>query len=273
MNQLAGIYDTGEASSILYMLFEEVAGIKRETIIRDPGMILPVEEVALLNRAINELATGRPVQYVIGHASFFGLKFIVNEHVLIPRPETEELVQMVLNIKPTPGKILDIGTGSGCIPIAIKKNIPGAEVATMDVSEDALRIAKENAELNEVKVQFIQDDILQATPGREVYDVIVSNPPYIPLSEKEKLHKNVTAFEPHLALFVEDDDPLIFYRKIAGYAATALKKNGKLLVEIHQDLADGVAELLLKNGFEAEVIKDQFGNERFVMGEFNINLR
>ncbi len=266
MTHLKGIYEPGEASSILYLLFEEFAGIKREEIIRDGERILQEEEIQKLDKAFQELSTGRPVQYVVGHAWFCGLKFKVDERVLIPRPETEELVKLVLNMSPSPKKILDIGTGSGCIPIAIKKSLPETEGHSMDVSEDALKLASGNAKLNDVSVNFLHEDILIAVPVKESYDVIVSNPPYIPFSEKERLHKNVTTFEPHLALFVDDDDPLIFYRMIAEYAAVALTAGGKLLVEIHQELGEGVKELFERNGFAAEIIKDQFGNARFVKG-------
>ena len=266
MNQLKDIYPAGEASSILYMVFEEMASIPREEIIRDGSNNLEDDKAKKLKAALSELATGKPVQYVIGHAWFCGMKFKVNENVLIPRPETEELVEHVIKMQPSPRKILDIGTGSGCIPIAIKKNLSGAEVHSMDISIGALELAKENAQMNGVEIKFIHDDILKAIPHKESYDVIVSNPPYIPVSEKEKLHKNVTEFEPHLALFVEDNDPLIFYKKIAKYASEALTPGGKLLVEIHQELSDGVVNIFMENGFAAEVMNDQFGNARFVIG-------
>jgi release factor glutamine methyltransferase len=215
----------------------------------------------------------KPVQYVLGEAWFYNMKLKVNEQVLIPRPETEELVQLVLThvaanqvAAPT---ILDIGTGSGCIAIALMKNIPAAIVTAIDVSGEALLVAKENAIDQDTTIQFFQTDFLNEAqwPVLPTFDIIISNPPYIPINEKEKLDINVTAFEPHHALFVPDNAPLLFYEKIATFGKTHLNPGGKIFMETHEDYAQETADLFSPFYSEVAIKKDIFGKERMVVAE------
>jgi len=209
-----------------------------------------------------------PVQYAIGHAWFYQLKLKVNAHVLIPRPETEQLVDMAIDMgkKRKTLHVLDIGTGSGCIPIAIKKNCPGANITSVDISEDALAVAKMNATANEAEINLLRMDILdrQQWTNLGTYDLIISNPPYIPQSEKETMDKNVVAFEPGEALFVPDEDPLIFYRCIAALGKTKLIEGGMIFMETHELLATETAKLFVEWGYDATVINDCFEKTRFV---------
>ena len=199
------------------------------------------------------------------------LKLIVNKHVLIPRPETEELIEWI--VKDSKNKtnidVLDIGTGSGCIPIALHKNMSNANVNTIDVSTKAIETAKKNAKNNQANINFIHQDILTTETLPNKYDVIVSNPPYVRNLEKQEMQKNVLDYEPHLALFVEDHDPLIFYKKIAELAKTSLKPKGALYFEINQYLGNETVELLKKLDFKnIELKKDMFGNDRMVKAVF-----
>lgn len=226
-------------------------------------------QIETFHKYTHKLLAQIPIQYVLGEADFYGLKFKVNQHVLIPRPETEELVHLVIkHAKNRPCCILDIGTGSGCIPIALKKNLPQAKILAIDISEKALKLANQNALINRVEVDFLLDDALNlnATVYPQ-FDIIISNPPYIGLSEMEEMDKQVTKHEPHLALFVNDDNPLIFYDKIAGFALTNLKTDGFLFFEINQALALETQKLLLKKGFKAEVIKDINANDRMIKAQ------
>ncbi|RYY27269.1 MAG: peptide chain release factor N(5)-glutamine methyltransferase [Sphingobacteriaceae bacterium] len=231
---------------------------------------LSADQLSMLLLSVKKLKTGMPVQYALGEADFFSLKFKVDPSVLIPRPETEELVAWVLtergrrlegekliadssNLIPRTSKlttILDIGTGSGCIPIAIKKNWPEAVVSGLDVSAEALHIARKNALQNEIEVDFFQQDILDFYPVKEVsYSIIISNPPYIVPSEKTLMEPNVLNFEPHLALFVPETDPLLFYRAVADYAWLALENNGLLFFEINPKFQPQISQLLHEKGF------------------------
>lgn len=267
VQQLESIYDQREAANIADWVFESVSGLKRVD-----RLIKKKEEITdeRLFDILKELLTHKPVQYVLGEAWFCKMKFRVNEHVLIPRPETEELVENVrmcecVNVRINPG-ILDIGAGSGCISISLKKIIPQGIVIGIDVSDEALKVARENAvELN-ADVEFIQLNFLDKNEwgGLGKFDVIVSNPPYIPVNEKAKLDKNVALFEPHLALFVEDHDPLIFYRKIAEFAKGHLNTNGKIFVEVHEDYASEVSAIFKQHSFETEIRKDLYRRNRIV---------
>jgi release factor glutamine methyltransferase len=219
---------------------------------------------------LNELLLHKPVQYVLGEAWFYHMKLKVNGHVLIPRPETEELVEQLIKdrkSKLTDPAILDIGTGSGCIPIAIKKNLPASIVTGIDISKDALILAKENATLHNAHISFKQVDFLDETAwsGLGLFDIIISNPPYIPVHEKEKLGKNVTDFEPHLALFVPGNSPLVFYEKIAAFGRDHLLPNGKIYLEIHEDFAKETAALFMKNYQTVMIKKDMYGKERMLL--------
>src|SRR5690606_12664891 len=207
---------------------------------------------------------------------FYKRKFYVNENVLIPRPETEELVEWVLkdvkNSRSTEKfEIIDIGTGSGCIPVSLKKELPFCEITTADISEDALKVAKKNADIHNSEIQLVKIDFLDGSNWNAMpsYDIIVSNPPYIPFSEKEILDKNVTRFEPLIALFVEDNDPFIFYKKIASFALNHLKNNGSIYVEVHEQYAREVTSIFESSGLNAVIKKDIYDKERIIKASIN----
>lgn len=278
-DSLQGIQDEQEIESFFFILTEYLHNLKRVDVALNPNFELSEDDVEKWNVILAELQLEKPIQYITGEAWFFGLRFEVNENTLIPRPETEELVDWILSSSitqhPTPLTILDIGTGSGCIPISLKANLPQANVSTIDVSEKALEVAKRNAELNKVEVNFIQSNILEVedlsqlqTPNFQLpasIDIIVSNPPYVRNLEKEEIKKNVLDYEPHLALFVEDTDALLFYRKIAQLALKNLSPNGLLFFEINQYLGEETVELLENLGFKnIELKKDMYGNDRMI---------
>ncbi len=225
------------------------------------------EDIAFFDKVILELKDYKPIQYIIGETEFYGLTFKVNKNTLIPRPETEELVQWILESTKeiSSPKILDIGTGSGCIAIALAKNKPKAEVFAIDISEKALETAQINAQENKVVVHFEKKDILKSTFSDRKYDVIVSNPPYVRELEKKEINKNVLNYEPHKALFVTDDNPLIFYDKIADFAQKNLTEKGILFFEINQYLGKETVEMIKQKGFsKVELKKDFYGNDRMI---------
>lgn len=264
---LTPLYDAGEAERFFYITLEELKGWRRMDYLMHPDIEVTDAELSQWQNVLQQLEKFRPIQYILGKAHFYGLEFKVNENTLIPRPETEELVEWIIheNSKRGAFSILDIGTGSGCIPISIAKNLPGAEVSAIDISEGALAIAKENAEINNVLVNFMQTDILNAEILPVQYDVIVSNPPYVRNLEKVEINPNVLDYEPHLALFVDDADPLIFYRKIGLLAKQHLKPGGKLYYEINQYLGPETVALLEELGFKDVVLrKDFIGNDRMI---------
>jgi release factor glutamine methyltransferase len=231
-------------------------------------------EILNWNAILEKLKIQIPIQYIIGTTHFYGLEFIVDENVLIPRPETEELVDWIVKLnsklsKKKNLKILDIGTGSGCIAVSLAKNIPNSEVFAIDVSEKALAIAKKNAILNKVPVTFLHKNILETKDLNQKFDIIVSNPPYVRNLEKAEIKPNVLDNEPHLALFVPDNDPLIFYKKIAELAAANLNPNGQLFFEINQYLGKETQELLEYIGLKnIELRKDIYGNDRMIACNF-----
>jgi len=266
---LTPIYDSGEAESFFYLVLEDQKKLKRIDLALQPEAIFSEAEITIWNEILEKLKQYIPIQYIIGKTFFFGLEFEVNENVLIPRPETEELVDWIIKNNPqkTELKILDIGTGSGCIAISLAKNLPNATVSAIDVSGEALATAKRNADINDVKVNFILQDILQTTDLLQEFDLIVSNPPYVRNLEKEEIKQNVLDHEPHLALFVDDHDALIFYRKITKLAQKNLSKNGQLYFEINQYLSKEMMDLLEQYGFQQmELRKDIYGNNRMVFG-------
>ena len=276
LNLLKDEYSTQEASSFFNLLIESYLGMNRLDFALKPGKELSLEEKEKFESALHRLSLHEPVQYIIGETEFFGLKFKVNKNVLIPRPETEELVQWILdNVaeskNPSNIKILDIGTGSGCIAISLAKNLPNAEIFALDISEKALKTARENAALNKVNVNFIQADILNLEALTGKFDIIVSNPPYVREMEKVEMHRNVLENEPDLALYVKDTDPLIFYGIIAKLAQTGLQKNGNIYFEINQYLANETEEILKNSGFKTELKKDIFGNYRMLRGRKKSN--
>lgn len=258
------LYSRQEQLRIARMVAAALSGESEMKFLIDPNEIIDIE----LGDVAEQLSAGRPVQYIIGKAEFCGEEFTVREGVLIPRPETEELVMWAIQVSkefPSP-RILDLCTGSGCIAIALKKLIPAATVTAIDLSAEALAIAQENATKLGADVRFLADDVLQGVPqlGNEQFDIIVSNPPYIPISEREAMHINVTNFEPAMALFVEDSDPLIFYREIARIAKSRLSDRGALLFEIHELLAGETVQMLQSEGFEAELRHDFLNKPRMI---------
>ncbi|UEG51250.1 peptide chain release factor N(5)-glutamine methyltransferase [Ferruginibacter lapsinanis] len=271
LNKLQIIYNLNEAATLTDWLFESIAGAKRADITLHPDKELEPAVTKRITNCLEELLQHKPIQYVLGEAWFYKMKFNVNEHVLIPRPETEELVQLITNdeIRITNNKslrIVDIGTGSGCIAIALKKEIPGATVTAIDISDNALAVAKENALMNNTVVNFQQLNFIDENLWGDIpsFDIIVSNPPYIPVTEKEQLDKNVTGYEPHLALFVPDNTPLLFYEKIALFGKSHLHNNGKIFVETHENFAKETAAMFAQSYQQVEIIKDIFGKQRMV---------
>lgn len=267
--QLCSIYDNREAHTISRYIFEDIFKIFNTQSEKQLSETQVNELTVIQKRLLNY----EPWQHIVGFADFYGSKFHVSPDVLIPRPETEELVELILdNVKPLQ-TILDIGTGSGCIPISIKKKYEHLDVFGLDISEAALNIAKRNAELNQVKINWRQANILNQNEWSRVganqkFDIIVSNPPYVLESDKTKMHQNVLDFDPSLALFVADETPLLFYDAISDFALQYLKPNGQLYFEIHQDFGQQTVVLLEKKGFRnVEVVKDLFGNNRIVFGK------
>lgn len=266
-DSLKNIQDEQEIESFFFILTEYLHNIKRVDVALNPNFELSEDDVEKWNAILAELQLEKPIQYITGDAWFFRLRFEVNENTLIPRPETEELVEWILSssIIHHPSSILDIGTGTGCIPISLKTNLPKANVSAIDVSEKALEVAKRNAISNKVDISFIQADILEVEDLSQYFDIIVSNPPYVRNLEKEEIKKNVLDYEPHLALFVEDTDALLFYRKIAQLALKNLAPNGLLFFEINQYLGKETVELLENLGFKnIELKKDMYGNDRMI---------
>jgi release factor glutamine methyltransferase len=272
IQELLSTYDEGEAESFFYLILEDKHQLKRIDLALDPELVFLEDEMALWNSILEQLKLEIPIQYLLGRTSFYGLDFEVNENVLIPRPETEELVEWIIKssrseVVSKKLKVLDIGTGSGCIAISLAKNIPNAEVYAIDVSEKALATAKRNATLNQVNLTFIIQNILETEDLNQQFDIIISNPPYVRNLEKQEIKKNVLDNEPHLALFVEDDDALIFYKKIAALAQKNLSDNGQLFFEINQYLGKDMFELLEKLKFKSiELRKDIYGNDRMIRG-------
>ena len=259
--ELSAVADECEITSWYYISMEYLLVYNRSDCIINSNQVLNKSQLSKIKQIVAELKTHKPIQYILGKTEFYGLKIKVNEHTLIPRPETEQLVDWIL--KENFVAALDIGTGSGCIPIALAKNTD-AKVLAIDVSEDALLIAEENAKNNEVEIDFIHQDILQTNSLQKV-DLIVSNPPYVLESEKEKMQENVLDYEPELALFVEDKNPLIFYKKIARLAINFLNENGKLFFEINAKFGKETIEMLADIGFvNIELKKDMNDKDRMI---------
>ena len=272
IQELLPIYDAGEAESFFYLILEEKRNLKRIDLALNPELTFSNDEIEVWNLILNQLKKEIPIQYLLGKTSFYGLEFEVNPNVLIPRPETEELVEWIIQSQKSKAesqkiKILDIGTGSGCIAISLAKNLPNAQVFAIDVSEKALATAQKNTKRNGVNVVFIEKNILETYDLEQHFDIIVSNPPYVRELEKQEIKKNVLDNEPHLALFVNDNDALIFYRKIAELAQKNLSPNGQLFFEINQYLGKEMIDLLKKMGFKnIELRKDIYGNDRMIKG-------
>ena len=276
-DSLKNIQDEQEIESFFFILTEYLHNLKRVDLALNPNFEISDAAIEKWNAILADLQQEKPIQYITGEAWFYGLRFEVNENTLIPRPETEELVEWILNSPithhPSPITILDIGTGTGCIPISLKANLPQANVSAIDVSEKALEVAKRNAVSNKVEINFIQTNILEVEDLSQLqshithypspYNIIVSNPPYVRNLEKEEIKKNVLDYEPHLALFVEDTDALLFYRKIAQLAQKNLSPNGQLYFEINQYLGQEMVDLLHEMNFQNTTLrKDIYGNDR-----------
>lgn len=272
LNELSPLYDEKEIESFFYIILESFHNKKRIDLALDPAMEMDAMQLLRWERVLADLKKQKPIQYILGETEFYGLPFLVNENTLIPRPETEELVEWILQsekyeVQNTKLKLLDIGTGSGCIAISLAKNLPNAIVSAIDVSEKALETAKKNAKMNTIEVNFILKNILKTDDLEQNFDIIVSNPPYVRMLEKQEINPNVLEYEPHLALFVEDDDALLFYRKIAQLANKNLSENGLLYFEINQYLGKETVALLDNLGFKnIELKKDIYGNDRMVRG-------
>jgi release factor glutamine methyltransferase len=280
--ELQTIQEDSEIESFFFILTEFLHNLKRIDVSLHPDFEVSESDLEKWNTIISELKTEKPIQYITGEAWFYGLRFEVNENTLIPRPETEELVDWIIESQKSKAQnliiqksnnltILDIGTGSGCIPITLKKEIPYSFVYAIDISEKVLETARKNAFDNQVEVNFVHQDILKSSnlqiskSSNLLFDIIVSNPPYVRNLEKQEIKRNVLDFEPHLALFVDDSDALLFYRKIAQLALKSLAPNGKLFFEINQYLGKETVELVEQLGFKnIELRKDFMGNDRMI---------
>ena len=270
--ELEKIYGSDEANALIIILLQHYFGIDRVKMALEPELRLSESEMLTLHFAVKELLKNKPVQYIIGETEFCGMRFFVNENVLIPRPETEEMVRhLAVGHWPLAVKILDIGTGSGCIAISLAKLLKDSIVTAVDVSEKALEVAKKNAAANNVNVQFVLDDILNPQNLELIdnqYDIIVSNPPYVCESEKSEMRANVLDYEPSTALFVSDNDPLIFYRKILEFAQKTLKPNGEVWFEINEKFGKEMTNLCHEKGFKnSEIIKDFRGKDRVLRAD------
>ncbi|SEN81293.1 release factor glutamine methyltransferase [Flavobacterium sp. CF108] len=270
IKELAPLYDAYEAESFFYLILEDKHRLRQIDLALNHELFFSESDFAIWDLLLAQLKKEVPIQYLLGKTSFYGLEFEVNENVLIPRPETEELVEWIINEnkpfdKTKKLKILDIGTGSGCIAISLAKNLPNADVYAMDVSKKAIETAKRNANRNKVDVTFMFQDILETEELKCQFDVIVSNPPYVRNLEKEEIKKNVLDYEPHLALFVDDNDALVFYRKIASLAHNNLLESGQLYFEINQYLGKEMIDLLGKMDFiNIDLRKDIYDNDRMI---------
>ena len=271
---LADVYSPQETEAITLLILSHLLNTSKAKLKAFPETEIGFQQTDELQNILWELKTGKPVQYILGYTEFYGLPFKITPSVLIPRPETEELVQWIIETakhSKTPiVNILDIGTGSGCIPISLKHNLLNTTAFGVDISTDALAIAKENAALNQADVSFIEADILNfpAEISLPKLDIIVSNPPYVTLEDKTKMHANVTDFEPHTALFVPENDPLIFYRAIADFAKKHLTPNGLLFFEINESFGPETVELLESKSFKnIELRQDMSGRDRMIKAE------
>ena len=265
-NELKAHFSPEEISSLTRLILEKEFSIPLADIFTCKFNHLSDAQVKKLGEIIGKLKQAEPIQYILGETDFLGLPFYLDSSVLIPRPETEELVQWVMDsTNNAPAKILDIGTGSGCIAVTLAKKLPLVEVHAWDISQAALELARKNAERNGARVFFSEKDILQESVPEEKFDIIVSNPPYVTESEKVGMEENVLRFEPHLALFVPDGNALVFYEKIADFARVALNRGGKLFFEINREKGEQIETLLRQKGFKnIERVKDISGNERMI---------
>jgi len=274
--QLRDFYPDSEIKSFTNLILESVLCLDPSPVLRHKDKQLSLNESLRIQEILDELKKYRPIQYIFGETEFFGLRFKVDENVLIPRPETEELVEQVLigcRAQNAGCRLLDIGTGSGCIAVTLAKQLPEAEVYALDISDKALEIARQNAEMNQVDVHFFQHDILEAESfpppfSSLTYNCIVSNPPYVTLKEKASIGKNVLDYEPHQALFVPQENPLLFYERIADFAYSQLKESGSLYLETNALYGQATAKLLEKKKYkDLRLLKDISGNDRIIIAK------
>lgn len=273
VSSIENLYPIEEIQSFFNLLVERCLGLSRIEVALQPDKEISEREFLKFEKTIQQLKNFEPIQYVIGNTEFFGLPFVVGKSVLIPRPETEELVAWITDGNQSrEAVILDIGTGSGCIAITLAHQLSNANVSAIDISKDALKIAKQNAVSNKVSINFMEVDVLQFEKSKELqsykeskFDIIVSNPPYVRSSEKELMQANVLKHEPDIALFVEDEDPLLFYRRIAQLSKDYLKPEGELFFEINEYLGTEMKEMLEFEGFnQVEIRKDLFDKDRMI---------
>lgn len=282
--QLKEIYDEQEAANITNLIIEHITALTKIQRVSGKEQVLTSMQLNRLQKSLERLKTNEPVQYIMNKAWFYGMELYVDKNVLIPRPETEELVQWIVDDMKALGKdvfirktmqadetsqlkILDVGTGSGCIALALKKTMPKAEVWGCDISEEALNVARRNGSALNIRVDFQGMNFLDEAQQIQLptVDIIVSNPPYVPLKDKEQMQANVVNYEPHTALFVPNKDPLIFYKAIADFGKKRLYENGSIYMEIHEDLANEVAQVFKENGYKiVEVRKDMQGKDRMI---------
>ena len=283
-NQLENIYDTGEAQSIAHLTMEYVTSLSKSDRLLKKEEVLSANQLQQLRSTVERLVQHEPIQYIMNKTWFYGMELFVDKNVLIPRPETEELVAWIINDVKASGKdvfqrrpmeadetttlkILDVGSGSGCIALALKKAMPKAEVWGCDVSEEALNVARRNGSALDIRVDFQGMNFLDAAQQKHLptVDIVVSNPPYIPYNNKEDMNPNVLEHEPHTALFVPDNDALVFYKALAQFGKHRLYKNGSIYMEIHEDLGKDVAALFEEEGYaDVELKKDMQGKDRMV---------
>lgn len=262
--QLEKVYDQREAQTIAYYLLEDMFQVKKASILANEAQHIDEQELALL---VERLQHHEPIQYVTGRADFYGRRFTVKPGVLIPRPETEELVHAIVQNNPKgKPKILEVGVGSGCLAITLALETQGTIVGT-DVSPEALAIAKQNARDHQVTISFFEHDVLTSDLPEHALDVLVSNPPYIPLDDQKEMSRNVLGYEPSIALFVPDDDPMVFYRRISELGLQSLKEGGEIYFEIHERLGEQVCQTLVQQGYkDVKIIKDMQGKDRVAYG-------
>lgn len=270
LNKLRNIYPEGEASQITDWVLEHLTGSKKAERMIYKNVAITEQEEKQLREYTERLLKHEPVQYVLNESWFCGLKLYVDKKVLIPRPETEELVEWIISNCKFPVdelKILDIGTGSGCIPISMKRRIRKAEVWACDISDDALAVARRNADALGADVNFMQLDFLNKEQRNQLpsFDIIVSNPPYVPQKDKGQMQKNVLNYEPHKALFVSDNDPFVFYKAIASFGKEHLKQSGNIYCEIHESLGSPVKEIFSSAGYTTELKKDMQQKDRMIL--------
>lgn len=271
VDSLAGIYPEGEIKMFVRMLFEDIMGWSHAELLINRDATVNQSDLLRFYWAAEDLKRYRPIQHIVGYVDFCGCRIGVDKTTLIPRPETEEIVMSVfdkLSERP-PRRVLDLCTGSGCIAIAVAKHWREAEVTAVDVSSEALAKARQNADSNNVEVRFVQKDLLEEREYRdfELYDLIISNPPYVKESERREMSRNVLDWEPERALFVSDSDPLLFYRAIAKIAETHLSADGLMVLEINEKLGEAMARLLTERGFDATIYNDFRGRQRSVMAK------